>query len=68
MNKNYFLEFKIFKKKSPGVLYGGSVDGSNVGMFKEIREIDDQIISLVLQRKKILGLFNYKIDKNYGNL
>ena len=33
---------------------------------KEIREIDDQIISLVLQRKKILGLFNYKIDKNYG--
>ena len=33
---------------------------------KEIREIDDQIISLVLQRKKILGLYNYKIEKNYG--
>ena len=26
----------IFKKNSPAVLYGGSVDGSNVEMFKEI--------------------------------
>ena len=34
---------------------------------KEIREIDEQIISLVLQRKKILWLYNYKIDNNYGN-
>ena len=35
---------QIFKKKSPGVLYGGSVDGSNVEMFKEIREIDGFLI------------------------
>jgi triosephosphate isomerase len=35
---------KIFKKPSPAVLYGGSVDGSNVEMFKEIREIDGFLI------------------------
>ncbi len=35
---------EIFKKNSPPVLYGGSVDGSNVGMFKEIREIDGFLI------------------------
>ena len=35
---------QIFKKRSPGVLYGGSVDGSNVEMFKEIREIDGFLI------------------------
>ena len=34
----------IFKKTSPPVLYGGSVDGSNVEMFKEIREIDGFLI------------------------
>ena len=34
----------IFKKKSPAVLYGGSVDGSNVKMFKEISEIDGFLI------------------------
>jgi triosephosphate isomerase len=34
----------IFKKKSPPVLYGGSVDGSNVEFFKEIREIDGFLI------------------------
>ena len=34
----------IFKKNSPAVLYGGSVDGSNVGIFKEIREIDGFLI------------------------
>ena len=34
----------IFKKDSPAVLYGGSVDGSNVEMFKEIREIDGFLI------------------------
>ena len=34
----------IFKKNSPAVLYGGSVDGSNVVMFKEIREIDGFLI------------------------
>ena len=35
---------EIFKKKSPAVLYGGSVDGSNVEMFKEIVEIDGFLI------------------------
>jgi triosephosphate isomerase len=34
----------IFKKNSPAVLYGGSVDGNNVGMFKEIKEIDGFLI------------------------
>ncbi len=34
----------IFKKKSPLVLYGGSVDGSNVEIFKKIREIDGFLI------------------------
>ena len=34
----------IFKKKSPAVLYGGSVDGKNVEMFKEIKEIDGFLI------------------------
>tara|TARA_B000000532_G_scaffold185966_1_gene152056 strand:+ start:64 stop:780 length:717 start_codon:yes stop_codon:yes gene_type:complete len=34
----------IFKKKSPAVLYGGSVDGNNVKMFKEIKEIDGFLI------------------------
>ncbi len=34
----------IFKKKSPPVLYGGSVDGSNVEFFKEIKEIDGFLI------------------------
>ena len=35
---------KLFKKKSPAVLYGGSVDGSNVEMFKKIKEIDGFLI------------------------
>ena len=34
---------KIFKKNPP-VLYGGSVDGKNVKIFKEIREIDGFLI------------------------
>ena len=34
----------IFKKNSPAVLYGGSVDGSNVNMFKQIKEIDGFLI------------------------
>ena len=34
----------IFKTKSPEVLYGGSVDGSNVEMFREIKEIDGFLI------------------------
>ena len=34
---------KIFKK-SPAVLYGGSVDGNNVEMFTEIKEIDGFLI------------------------
>jgi len=34
----------IFKKNSPAVLYGGSVDGGNVKTFKKIREIDGFLI------------------------
>ena len=34
----------IFKKNSTAVLYGGSVDGSNVKMFKEIKEIDGFLV------------------------
>ena len=34
----------IFKKNSLAVLYGGSVDGSNVEMFKEIKEIDGFLV------------------------
>ena len=34
----------VFRKKSPAVLYGGSVDGDNVKMFKEINEIDGFLI------------------------
>ncbi len=34
---------KIFKN-SPAVLYGGSVDGNNVEIFKEIKEIDGFLI------------------------
>ena len=34
----------IFKKKTPAVLYGGSVDGINVKIFKEIKEIDGFLI------------------------
>ena len=34
----------IFKKNSLAVLYGGSVDGNNVEMFKEIKEIDGFLI------------------------
>ena len=34
----------IFKQNSPPVLYGGSVDGRNVEMFKEIKEIDGFLI------------------------
>jgi len=36
---------KIFNnKKTPAVLYGGSVDGSNVSLFKNIDEIDGFLI------------------------
>ena len=35
---------EIFKASSPAVLYGGSVDGGNVEMFKEIIEIDGFLI------------------------
>ena len=36
---------KIFKtKKSLPVLYGGSVDGGNIGQFKAINEIDGFLI------------------------
>ena len=50
--KNYKkLQFKlkkflknIFKKSSPPVLYGGSVDGSSIKQFKEVSEIDGFLI------------------------
>jgi triosephosphate isomerase (TIM) len=36
---------KTFRsKKSPSVLYGGSVDGSNIGQFKDNKEIDGFLI------------------------
>ena len=34
----------IFKKSSPAVLYGGSVDGKNIGQFKKLNEIDGFLI------------------------
>ena len=34
----------IFKKNSPVVLYGGSVDGTNVEIFRKITEIDGFLI------------------------
>ena len=34
----------IFKKNSPAVLYGGSVDGNTVKMYKQIKEIDGFLI------------------------
>ena len=34
----------LFKKNSPAVLYGGSVDGNSVEMFKQIKEIDGFLI------------------------
>ena len=34
----------LFKKNSPAVLYGGSVDGNNVEMFNQIKEIDGFLI------------------------
>ena len=35
---------KDIYKKSPALLYGGSVDGNNVEMFKKIKEIDGFLI------------------------
>ena len=34
----------IFKKNSPAVLYGGSVDDKNIEMFRQIKEIDGFLI------------------------
>ena len=34
----------LYKTKSPAVLYGGLVDGSNVELFKNIQEIDGFLI------------------------
>ena len=42
----------IFKKTSPAVLYGGSVDGNNVEMFKEIKEIDGFLIGRASKTSK----------------
>jgi triosephosphate isomerase len=35
---------QIYKKKSPAVLYGGSVDGDSVKIFRDIKEIDGFLI------------------------
>ena len=35
---------KIFGKKTPPIIYGGSVDGNNVQNFKKIREIEGFLI------------------------
>ncbi|MBD1172105.1 triosephosphate isomerase [Pelagibacterales bacterium SAG-MED05] len=35
---------KIFRKNSPAVLYGGSVDENNVGVFRQIKQIDGFLI------------------------
>ena len=35
---------QIYRKKSPAVLYGGSVDGNSVKIFKDIKEIDGFLI------------------------
>ena len=35
---------QIYKKKIPAVLYGGSVDGNSVKIFKDIKEIDGFLI------------------------
>ncbi len=35
---------QIYRKKSPAVLYGGSVDGDSVKIFKDIKEIDGFLI------------------------
>ena len=51
----------IFKKKSPPVLYGGSVDGGNVEMFKQIKEIDGFLIGGASKSSKKF----IEIIKNY---
>ena len=49
----------IFRKKSPPVLYGGSVDGDNVKIFKEIREIDGFLIGGASKSsKKFIDIIN----------
>ena len=51
---------KIFKKNSPAVLYGGSVDGSNVEIFKEIKEIDGFLIGGASKSsKKFIDIIKY---------
>ncbi len=47
LKKNTIYIKKVLKgvfKKSPAVLYGGSVDGNSVKLFKEIKEIDGFLI------------------------
>ena len=49
----------IFRKKSPAVLYGGSVDGTNVEMFKDIKEIDGFLIGGASKTsKKFIDIIN----------
>ena len=45
---------KKILKKSPPVLYGGSVDGSNVKLFKEIKEIDGFLVGGASKSQKNL--------------
>ena len=51
----------IFKKNSPAVLYGGSVDGTNVEMFNQIKEIDGFLIGGASKSSKKF----IEIIKNY---
>ena len=51
----------IFKKKSPPVLYGGSVDENNVKMFTQINEIDGFLIGGASKSSKKF----IEIIKNY---
>ena len=49
----------IFKKNSPAVLYGGSVDGNNVEMFKKINIIDGFLIGGASKSsKKFIDIIN----------
>ena len=49
----------IFRKKNPAVLYGGSVDGNNVRMLKEIKQIYGLYIGVVSKfTKKLIKIIN----------
>jgi triosephosphate isomerase len=57
----------LFKKNSPPVLYGGSVDGSNVEMFKQINEIDGFLIGGASKSsKKFIDIIKNYYRKHNG--